>query len=148
MATESPLLHDGSQNVAGVDMRNSTYSGTTHAGQGGSPQFQAVRLSTVDARTVLLCTAAGQAIYGILQNKPAVGEAVDVGIFGLSKAVAGTTTITAGGELQVDSSGCLVPYSSAAGIAAVGRAVSVPTAVGEVFTMALYGFGQGRGGIA
>lgn len=148
MATESPLLHDGSHTVAGGDFRNSTNSGTTHAGQNGSPQFQAVRLSTVAENTVLLCTAAGQAIYGILQNKPYTGEAADVGIFGVSKAVAGTTTIQPGQDLMVDSSGCLIPYASAAGLSRVGKAVSQPAAVGEVFSMALYGFGQGGGSIA
>lgn len=148
MATESPLLHDGSQTVAGADYRNSTNSGTTHAGPSGSPQFQAVRLSTTAERTVNLCTASGQPIYGILQNKPYTGEAADVGIFGITKAVAGTTTVTAGSDVMTDSSGCMIPYTSAAGQARAGRSLTSPAAVGEVFTMAVYGFGAGGGSIA
>jgi hypothetical protein len=143
MATESPLIHDGAQTVAGADYRNSTYSGTTHAGNGGSPQFQAVRLSTVAERTVLLCTANGQPAYGLLQNKPALGEAADVGIFGVSKAIAGTTTILPGMRVMPDSSGCLIPYASAAGVAQMGYAISAPAAVGEVFSAYIFGYGPG-----
>lgn len=148
MATESPLIHDGAQTVAGGDFRNSTNSGTTHAGPNGSMQFMAVRLSTVADRTVLGTTAAGQQVYGILQNKPYTGEAADVGIFGVSKAVAGTTTVVAGGLLEADSSGCVIPYSSAAGIAALGIALETATAVGAIVSVALYGFGRGGGSVA
>lgn len=148
MATESPLLHDGSQTVAGADFRNSTYSGSTRLGPSGSGQFAAVRLSTVADRTVLGCTVTGQSIYGILQNKPNVGEAADIGIFGVSKAVCGTTTVTAGSKVQADSSGNMVAYSSAAGVVACGVALETPQSVGQVFTMAIFGFGQGGGSVA
>lgn len=142
MAEESPLLHWG-WGVAGADYRNSTYSGTTHAGNGGSPQFQAVRLSTAEDQTILLCTSSTNSFLGILQNKPNDGDAADVGIFGVSKAVAGTTTVVAGIDLMPDSSGCLIPYSSAAGQRAVGMAITSASAVGEVFSMLIYG---GHGG--
>ncbi len=143
MATDSPLLRDGTI-LSGADYRNSTLSGTTHSGQNGSPQFQAVRLSSSTDKTILLCTAAGQTVYGILQNKPALGDAADVGIFGITKAVAGGT-VTPGATLQVDSSGCLVAYSSATGINKVGYALE-GASVGQVFSMALYGFGGNMGG--
>lgn len=145
MATESPLIHDGSQTVAGSDFRNSTYSGSTRLGPSGSAQFSAVRLSTVADRTVLGCTVSGQQIYGILQNKPAIGEAADVGIFGVSKMVCGTTSFTAGQKLQADSSGNMVLYSSGAGIYACAIALETPVSPGQVFSAALYGFGLGGG---
>jgi hypothetical protein len=110
-------------------------------GPNGSGQFLAVRLSTVTERTVNVSTVTGNGVYGLLQNKPSTGEAADVGIFGPSKAVAGTTTITAGMRLMPDTSGCLIPYSSAADRAACGVALSVPSAVGEVFTAMIYGYG-------
>lgn len=148
MATESPLLHDGSHTVAGSDFRNSTYSGSTRLGPSGSGQFAAVRLSTVADLTVLGCTVSGQQIYGILQNKPNTGEAADVGIFGVTKAVCGTTTVVAGVKVMADSSGNMVAYSSAAGVNACGIALETPPSVGAVFTMALYGFGVGGGSVA
>lgn len=147
MATESPLIHDGSQTVAGGDYRNSTNSGTTHGGNGGSPQFQAVRISTVADRTVLLCTASGQPAYGILQNKPFTGEAADVGIFGVSKAVAGATSVAAGLKLMVDSSGQLIAYASSSGAVAIGVALETPAAAQQVFTAFIWGMG-GPGSIA
>lgn len=146
MANEGPLLHDGTL-IAGGDYRNSTLSGTTHGGNGGSPQFQAVRLSTATDRTVLLTTANGQQVYGILQNKPSSLEAADVGFWGVSKAIAGTTTVLAGGRLMADSSGFMIPYASAAGVADCGYALMTPTAVGEVFTMFITGL-AGKGSIA
>lgn len=104
-----------------------------------------MRLSTVADRTVLGCTVSGQAIYGILQNKPGIGDAADIGIFGVTKAVCGTTTFTAGQQVQADSSGNMIVYSSAGGVFACGRALETPTAPGAVFTMAVYGFGFGGG---
>lgn len=142
MANESPLMHLGWA-VAGADYRNSTLSGTTHGGNGGSPQFQAVYFSTTEELTVLLCTAVGAKVVGILQNKPNDGEAADVGIFGMTKAIAGATSVVAGGEVMVDSSGCLIAYASAAGRYAVGVAMENVAAVGEAFSLFLYG---GHGG--
>lgn len=142
MANEAPGLDIGWM-VAGADYRNSTLSGTTHAGNGGSPQFQAVRVSTAEDLTVLLCTSSTNTFLGILQNKPNDGEAADVRVFGVSKAVAGTTTVTAGIELMPDSSGLLIPFASAAGVRAVGVAMTSAAAVGEVFSAFIYG---GHGG--
>lgn len=147
MANESNLTKIGWL-LAGGDFRNSTLSGTTHSGNNGSAQFQAVRVSTVADLTVLLCTASGQPAFGILQNKPSTGEAADVAVFGVSKAVAGATSVVAGVEVMVDSSGCLIAYASAAGRAAMGIALNTPSAAGELFDMAIYGFGNRGGSIA
>lgn len=143
MATESPLLHDGSQTISGTDMRNSTYSGSTRGGPSGSGQFLAVQLSTVTSRTVNPTTVAGMKIYGILQNKPSTGIAADVGIFGVSKCVAGGT-ISPGQELQASSTqaGALIAFSSGAGVYPVGRAIE-SAVVGQIFAGFIYG---GSGG--
>jgi len=98
MTTESPLIHDGSQNTLSTasDFRNSTNTGSTLAGPSGSGQFLAVVLSTTVDRTCALPATGGSSglpIYGICQNKPRPGEAIDVGIFGISKAVAGATIV-------------------------------------------------------
>ena len=148
---ESPLIHDGAFNVSTNDYRNSTYSGTTRIGPSGSGQYLMMKQSTSNAGVVYATTAAAGTSqpYGILQNKPGVGDVCDVGIFGLTNAIAGTTTITAGGDLMSDSSGCLIPYTSGAGVYRVGRQVGsvVPSAVGEQFTAFLFG-GAGGGSVA
>ena len=147
MATESPLIHDGSQTISGFDARNSAQSSTVRMGPSGSGQFLAVRLSTTADRTTLLSTVTGAQIYGILQNKPSTGIAADIGIFGITKAVGGST-FGSGVDLMADTSGCLIPYTTTTtNQDRVGRSHETVSAVGQVFTAALYGFGQGGGAI-
>ena len=104
MATEGPLVHDGSQTTANSDLS------TGKGGQLGSGQFLAVKL--VGARLVDLC-GAGDYAYGILQNKPAAGQAADVGIMGVTKAVCGGT-IAAGDYLTPNASGQLITATTTA----------------------------------
>jgi hypothetical protein len=149
MATESPLLHDGGQNTlsTAADFRNSAVTGSTLSGPSGSGQFLAVVMSTTADRTINgPSTVAGTRIYGICQNKPRGGDAIDVGIFGISKAVAGAS-ITRGSEVMTSStaSGTLIAFSTAAGQVPCGRAIE-SAVVGQVFSMALYGFGAGSPG--
>jgi hypothetical protein len=105
MATESPLLHDGAQCVlsTGNDARRSSITGSTLAGPNGSGQFLCVALSTLTDRTVNFASSASTGgvtglnrAYGVLQNTPGPGQAADVGIFGISKVVAGSTNFGRG----------------------------------------------------
>jgi len=151
MATESPLLHDGSQCVVNFDARNSSVTGTTLAGPNGSAQFLAVMLGTTADRTITQTSSgsSGQLAYGILQNKPSTGIAADVGIFGITKAVA-HTTFAAGSEVMTSGSsmtGRLTLFTTTIGANRLGRTLESVTTVGQVFTMALYGFGMGGGAI-
>jgi hypothetical protein len=155
-ATEGPFIKDGAQTVLSTtqDARNSTLTGTTLAGPSGSGQFLAVVLSA--ARTVSIASSlsqsqfgtAGSMFYGILQNKPRPAEAADVLIFGVSKVVAGSTSITAGSFLMMSTAG----GSSLNGSVnlwstgpKIGLALEAPTAVGQVITAAIFGFGSGPG---
>lgn len=141
MATESPLIHDGSQSVlsTGFDFRNSTLSGSTLAGPNGSGQFLLVTFST--GRTLqpftstMLNLSTLNAVYGVCQNKPRAGDAVDVGIFGVTKMVSASTSITGGTVLQASSTsgGAVVPFVGGNGNA-VGIAIENATSVGQVFT--------------
>lgn len=149
LATEGPLIHDGAQNTLSTaqDARNSTNTGTTLAGPNGSGQFLAVTLSTAGTstgtRTVQIAStlaganfgAAGNQFYGILQNKPRGGEAADVGIFGISKMVAGSTAILPGTFLMMSSTnaGAMVPWVTGSG-QKCGYSFENITAVGQVFT--------------
>lgn len=118
MATEAPLIHDGSQTTAAADLSSS--------------QFLAVKITA--ARQVNLANTGGEAIYGILQNKPTQGQAADVGILGVSKAVAGGS-FSAGAQLMTNTSGQLVTASSTNH--RVAFAIEAATGSGQIVTVAL-----------
>ena len=145
MANESPLIHDGGQCILGFDARNSTFSGTTNVGPSGSGQFCCVTLSTTgNARMLYLPTSSGLQIYGVLQNKGSSSQVADVGIFGITKVVCANSSIAIGNLVMVSSAGGGVcAYSTVVGNFPIGRALE-GAVVGQVFTMALYGFGAGQ----
>lgn len=129
MATEGPMLHDGSQCTAGQD-----FSGVTSGlvGEQSSGQFLAVKVSA--GRTVVLSSSGADIVYGILQNKPASGQAADVGIFGVMKWVAGTT-FAGGVALEVDGSGRCIPQT--ANNRRVAMSLESSGATGQVITVAI-----------
>ena len=140
MATESPLIHDGGNSILGFDARNSTFTGTTLQGPSGSGQYLAVYMGTT-ARTVGLAITSTYRAYGILQNKGSTGQVADVGIFGITKAVCSTSaSLTPGIMVMCSTAGAMIAYSSGAGVFPCGITLT-GAAAGEVFTMALYGFG-------
>lgn len=149
MATESPLIHDGGNLLlsTAADFRNSTNTGSTLAGPNGSGQFLAVVLSTTVDRTVQLPSTATAQFkpIGICQNKPRPGEVVDVGVLGVSKAVAGLAVVR-GSDLALSSTlaGTLVPFSTAVGAQPCARAYE-SAAAGQVFTCFVYGVGAPGG---
>jgi len=89
MATEGPLIHDGSQTVADASLTGAA-----------AQQFLAVKAT--GSRTTGLAAAGGEAITGILQNTPSLGQAVDIGILGITKAQIGTGGVTADDQLMVE----------------------------------------------
>lgn len=115
MATYGPLIDDGSQNVAGSDL--------------SAKQFYAIKLTA--ARTLDLANTGGEATYGVLQNKPTLGQAVDAGILGITKAVAGGTC-TAGGPLMTDNTGRFVDKTG--GNITVLMAIEGATVAGQIIT--------------
>jgi hypothetical protein len=119
MATDSPLIHDGSHTTAAADLSAATN------------QFRAVKLTA--AQAVNLASTGGEAIYGILQNTPASGQPADVGIFGISKALIGVGGVTAGDTLQTETAtGKLITKSSTNTV--VGIALTT-NAAGELCTI-------------
>lgn len=129
-ATDTPILQDGAQTTAGTDLSGVT---TTLEGWQGSGQFLAVILT--GARTVGLPTASTNAIYGVLQNKPAAGQAADVALEGVCKAMSGGV-INAAAAVMATSNGDFVAWTSGSGYTLVGYAVEA--AVDEqIFTLRL-----------
>src|SRR5690348_7623622 len=128
MATESPLTHDGSQMTASEDMS----TGLTGANSTG--QFLAVLVS--GARTVAHDSTGGSVIYGILQNAPKLGQAADVGVLGISKAMAGAA-ITAGAQLQSNSAGRVITATSTNHRFAI--ALEAATGAGQIISVLVNG---------
>jgi hypothetical protein len=131
MATEAPLIHDGSQCTAAANLYN---PGSALDGPGGSGQFLCVYISA--SRSVNVQTSAGGQVYGILQNTPPSGGPADVGILGVSKAVAGAS-FSAGAVLACDSAGRLIAQTSTN--IAVAIAIEAATAANQIVTVALIG---------
>ena len=127
--------------VSDNDFRNSTITGTTWQGPNGSGQFLPMRVSTANTLAFTLCTTSTIRSLGILQNTPSTGIAGDINILGVSKVVAGSTSITLGQELMIgSSSGTLIAFTTTSNYS-VGRALEVPSAVGALFAAFIYGSG-------
>lgn len=133
MASESPLIHDGAQTVAAANYYN---PGSALAGPGGSGQFLAVAISASANRTSVLASAAGQKIYGILQNKPVAGEVCDVGIFGVTKAMVGSAGSTRGSPQMVDATGAITDWTSSGNKAQIGYALETGVST-QIISLAL-----------
>ena len=129
MATEAILIRDGANTIAAANYGN----GAGLSGPAGSGQFLAVALSTTADRTSVLASTLGQQIYGILQNKPGLGQVCDVGLFGITKAVAGGT-IARGAQLMVNASGQLIAWTAGSGYAQVAAALE-SAASGQIVTV-------------
>jgi hypothetical protein len=153
MSVQDPLLHLGYLTLSTLyDARRSSITGTTLLGPNGSAQFYPVYMSTVSDLVVTISTSTSAPItpstltgfIGILQNTPGPGQAADIGIFGVSKMLAGSTTILKGNLIQPSSvvGGEMVLYAQGNGMP-VGFALESPTTAGQVFAAALFGYGHG-----
>lgn len=116
MAFEIPGLKNGTQ-PAGADLRLKQYHGVK-----------------LNAAAAVVAAGAGEAIAGVLQNKPNTGEACERMMTGVTKGVAGAI-IAAGADVQVDANGQFI--TKAAGIG-VGRHLGqAACAVGDVISIEL-----------
>jgi len=129
MTTEAPLQKDGAQCVAAANYWNPA---SALYGPQGSGQFLLVNISA--PRTVALNTSAGALCYGVLQNAPALGQAADVAIGGITKVVVGAA-VTAGQELQSDTNGRAITFSSGR---KVGLALESAAGANAMISMLIY----------
>ena len=130
MTTESPSMKDGAQCVAAANYWN---PGTALYGPQGSGQFLIVFLS--GARTLSLQTTQGALSYGVLQNAPALGQACDVAIAGITKVVVGAA-VTAGQELMADTNGRAITQTSTN--RKVGMALESAAGANAIISMLIY----------
>jgi len=101
-----------------------------------SSQFLGVKFS---ATGFAVCSAAGEACDGILQDKPALGSAGKVTVLGKSKAVAGAA-FAKGALLAVNASGKLI--TAVSGNYIVGRALEAASGADEIVSVVLTRFGR------
>lgn len=109
-------------------------------------QFYAVKLDS--AGKAILCSAAGEWVFGVLGNKPTSGQAASVDVIGVVQVIAGGV-IVPGGPCKVSSTGkmlaaslALTDASGASATAAlvgshvIGRSMmEANTADGDIFDM-------------
>lgn len=88
---------------------------------------------TTGAFTVNLQTSANGRVDGILQNKPKLGAAAELVVFGTSKAVAGAA-IAAGAALGVDASGRVITWVSGT---VIGHSWEAAGAAGDIISVHL-----------
>lgn len=134
MAVDNVLIRDGTMHTAFANFYNPAVA---LAGPGGSGQFLAVTFQASRVLQIASSPTAIPPVYGVLQNTPLATEACDVGIYGITKAVAGAA-ITFGAELMVDSSGRFVTWVAGAANFKVGQAMETTSAANNVFSMLIY----------
>lgn len=118
MATEGPMIRDGAQCAAAADLSTS--------------QYYAVKITA--ARAVNLANTGGEVAYGILQNKPTLGQPADVCFLGVTKAAAGAA-FAAGAQLMTDATGRMITRTSANHCVAL--AIEAATVAGQLITVVI-----------
>lgn len=100
-------------------------------------QYKPVKLAST-AGEVVKADAVADVVIGILQNDPTDGQAAHVaGVGSVSKAIAGTSVLTAAAYLTVNSTG-VVPTTND-NTAICGRAINAASAAGDLVTIQVLG---------
>lgn len=118
----------GRQEILGGFKTNSSYSGL------GSTKYIFVMATGANAANQAT-NATSSTLLGVLQNDPAVGEAMSIAVSGLSKVVAGGA-LTVNDIITTNSSGRAAKVAS--GQMASGRVVEAAGADGDVVTAMLF----------
>jgi len=79
------------------------------------------RFVTINGNGQAVIASTGAPVFGVLQNKPKLGQAASIMVDGISKMVAPASTLSAGDLVAVGANGQPAPL--AAGNYAVGRVV-------------------------
>lgn len=134
MATEAPVFVVPGM-LAGADL--------------SADQFKLVKQNGT-GKQVILCSSAGEFVFGVLQNKPdAVAKAATIQTLGMSKVLAGAS-VSIGDQLKCDATGRAVAASAAnvdatsastteavKGSFVFGVALEAASAAGEVISVDL-----------
>ena len=125
MATYSPR---------GIGLTSMTCGATTLADK----QYHYVKLHTDG--TVIVASSLGELVIGVLQNKPAVGQACEIVAIGVTKVRAdGVTAVAEGSLLTSDAGGRNT--NAITGHYVIGVALTTPTNTADVLFTALINCG-------
>ncbi len=101
-------------------------------------QFYCVKVTA--AESVNIATVAGEAVLGVLQNKPKSGEVADVMVIGITKIEVGSGNLAAGAQWESAADGTGI--TAATGKVGMGT-VLIGASAGELATVTV-GFAQGN----
>lgn len=73
-------------------------------------QYYAVKVDS--SGEAALCSSAGEAVFGVLQNKPEAGRSASVAVQGVTKMIIGTGGLTTGAQWQTDATGAAIDAAS------------------------------------
>lgn len=109
--------------------------GLTAAADLSGQQYRAVRVTGDFA--VNVANAAGQAVIGVLQNKPTSGQPAEVMSMGVTKVLAGAA-IAAGAEVMAGADGRIITAATA-GSNVIGICMEAAANANEIVTVLLGG---------
>lgn len=101
-------------------------------------QFKIVKLASTAGQVVLNATSVFEAnVVGVLQNKPAGGEAAVVAVSGVCKVVVETSTIAIGDGLGSSSTSRATDAGTTDNKARIGHALEASGAASDIITVLL-----------
>lgn len=120
--------------TAGADLSSSQYL----IGKLASTAGQVVIAGTLNS------TTNPGAFVGVIMNKPASGEEIEFAVEGVTKAIAGTSTIAVGDRVWANSTGKLTDAGTTDNGFHLGRALEAASAANDIITIKLVGSGGSR----
>lgn len=104
-------------------------------------QFRPVKLVTTAKNRVTVCTAATDKVIGIVQDKPKIGDAAQVAIFGryFAKVDGSGTAIVPGDYLGLNAAGTMLVKKATADFTECATALDACTFAGGIIDVFLWG---------
>lgn len=115
--------------------RYDSIPGLVATGDLSAAQYKIVKFASTAGAVKVAATAATDKICGILQNDPTNGQAADVAVNGIVKALA-ENSVAAGDSLTVSSTG-RCKSTTVDGNRIVGIALAASTAAGDIIPVAV-----------
>lgn len=123
------------------------YGLTANADLSGN-QFYFGKLASTAGKVVapgtLNSTTNPATFLGVIMNKPASGEEVELAYDGVVKVVAATSTIAIGDRVYSNSTGKATDAGTTDNGFCAGRAITASAAAGDIITIKLFGDGGAR----
>jgi len=110
--------------------------GLTAGADLSAAQYKIVKLASTAGTVVLAATSTVAVTCGVLMNAPLSGEAADVAIAGVAKVKIGTSVMTVGAALGVNTTSYAV-LTTTDNRFIIGRAAAAGSAIGDIIPVVL-----------